>query len=335
MLKVGIVGSGFGTYGLLPAFGQTKNCQVQCVCAKQSQRLVKYCKKYKVKKIYQNWREMLEQESLDAIAIAVTPSAQYEIAKYAIKKGLHIFAEKPLAENLKHSNELYTLSKKKKITTALDFIFPEIPEWVKAKQLLKKKYLGKLLNITADWKFFSYDLKHKLKTWKTDSNAGGGASSFYFSHVLYYLEYFAGEFKELNSRLSYSKLSLGGGESGVDILFKTQLGVSGTAHLDASFAGQLNHRLTFLCQKGEIILENKKNVALGFSLKIFQKGKIRQIEIKKSYPTGQDERVVPVKRIAQRFVNGIFKKKQIKPSIIEGLRVQKLIKKINDQAKKY
>ena len=37
-----------------------------------------------------------------------------------------------------------------------------------------------------NWNFFSYDLKHKIDSWKTNVNEGGGALSFYFSHVLYH-----------------------------------------------------------------------------------------------------------------------------------------------------
>jgi predicted dehydrogenase len=113
MLKVGIVGSGFGLYGQLPAFNSIKNCQVVSICGKSTPRLLNYCQSIGLKKIYSNWKLMLENEQLDAIAVAVTPDAQYKIVKAAINKGLHIFAEKPLAENFKHAKELTLLAQKK------------------------------------------------------------------------------------------------------------------------------------------------------------------------------------------------------------------------------
>jgi signal transduction histidine kinase len=64
MLRVGIIGTGFGMYGLLPAFGSLKNCQVVSICGKGGARLDRFCKKYKVKKVYANWQEMLEKEDL-------------------------------------------------------------------------------------------------------------------------------------------------------------------------------------------------------------------------------------------------------------------------------
>lgn len=328
MLKIGIIGSGFGVYGLLPAFGSTKNCQVVGICAKKTDRLLDYCKKYKVKKIYGNWREILKQEDLDAIAIAVVPSVQYQIAKEAIRKGLHVFAEKPLAANYEQAQQLFRLARKHKTVTAVDFIFPEIPEWKKAKELLEKKYFGKLLYLKADWDFLSYDLKHQLKSWKTDVKQGGGALAFFFSHVLYYLEYFAGEIKVANSRLINSSLSLNGGEVGVDLLFKSKSGTEGSAHLNCAAQGFKNHRLVFICERGVMVLENNKDVSKNFGLKIFKNGKLEGRRVKKNVLKKLDERVTVVRNNADKFIKGCMRNKQVSPSFKEGLRVQKLIDEV-------
>ena len=79
----------------------------------------------------------------------------------------------------------------------IDFIFPEIPEWNTAKKTIENQLIGKIHNVNVDWKFLSYDLRNHIKSWKTDVEQGGGALSFYFSHVFYYLEYFLGRIKNL------------------------------------------------------------------------------------------------------------------------------------------
>lgn len=114
MIKIGIVGSGFGLYGLLPAFNSTKGCKVVAICGEKTQRLLNYCKSIGLNKIYTDWQVMLDKQKLDAVALAVTPNAQYKIAKVAIEKGLHIFAEKPLAVTHREAKELLRLATKKK-----------------------------------------------------------------------------------------------------------------------------------------------------------------------------------------------------------------------------
>lgn len=328
MIKIGIVGSGFGLYGLLPAFNSTKGCKVISICGKKSERLLSYCESIGLQKIYTDWQEMLDKEKLDAVAIAVTPNAQYEIAKVAIGKGLHIFAEKPLSANYKQAKELQNLALKWKIISAVDFIFPEIEEWKKVKQLLETKKYGKLKHISANWDFLSYDIKNKLRSWKTDVSQGGGALSFYFSHSLYYLEYFAGKILKFKGKLSYSKESLNGGDVGVDLELEFENEISGTAHLSCNARDLNEHQLKFICEKGRIILRNENSFTSNFSIKISKGGKEKIILSEEKNTNDEDERVRVVKKIAKRFIEAINRKKKFVPSFKEGVRVQDLIEKI-------
>lgn len=326
MIKIGIIGSGFGLYGLLPAFNSTPGCKVVSICGKKSARLINYCESIGLGKIYTDWREMLDKENLDALAIAVTPNAQYEIAKVAIKKGLHIFAEKPLAATYAQAKELRNLASKMKIITVVDFIFPEIEEWKKVKQLLNIKKYGKLKHISVSWEFLSYDIKNKIHSWKTDIEQGGGALSFYFSHVLHYLEYFAGEILDLKSLLSYSKESPNGGEVGVDILINFKNGVYGNAHLNCNSKGLIHHQLIFRCEKATLVLENHNSLANNFEIKIYRSDKITRLTLKKKLgKKNDDERVNVIKNLTSRFVKGIAKNEKVFPSFVQGLRVQQLI----------
>ncbi len=94
---------------------------------------------------------------------------------------------------------------KNKIISAVDFIFPVIEEWQKVKQLLDEEVYGKLDHISVSWDFLSYDIRNKLSSWKSDVAEGGGALSFYVSHILYYLELYGGVIAKTKSFFSYSQ----------------------------------------------------------------------------------------------------------------------------------
>ena len=202
--KVAIVGSGFGMYGLLPAFSGIEGCKVVSICGKNSERMLNYCKKLGLNR-YTDWAEMLRKEKPDAVAIAVIPSHQYEIARYALENDIAVFAEKPLTTSFDTSLELNKLAEKKRMPNMLDFIFTEIPEWRAAKKMIENGLMGKIIKVSIDWTFLSYDLMNHIKSWKTDVKQGGGALSFYFSHVLYYLEYFLGRIKNIECSFSSSE----------------------------------------------------------------------------------------------------------------------------------
>lgn len=333
MIRIGIIGSGFGLYGLLPAFNAIPRCQVVCICGSKTEKLINFCKSIGLKKIYTDWQGMLEREQLNAIALAVPPNIQYQIAKFAIKIGLNIFAEKPLAASYKQAKELLKLARKKKITHSIDFIFPEIEQWKKVKELINKRTFGKLKQICVNWDFMSYDIKNRLASWKTNVSEGGGALSFYFSHSLYYLEYFIGEILNLKGFLSYSEDSLNGGEIGVDIFINFKNGIYGYAHLRCNSKDLNRHQLIFICEKATIVLENKNNVTDNFFIKIFSQNeqvhKIKQLSKQGArIKTDEDERVRVVKEIASRFIDACIHKTQVTPSFKEGVRVQELIEKI-------
>ncbi len=336
MINIGIIGAGFGLYGLLPAFHSLPNCQVVAFCGKPSPRLSNTLQALSLEgtiHIYQNWQEMLDCEPLDAIAIAVPPNAQYEIAKTALEKNIHIFAEKPLTAQLSHAYDLIDRANEKKITHAIDFLFPEIDVWQMAKKLLEQKTFGELLHVAINWDFRSYDIRQKVSSWKTDSAVGGGALSFYFSHVLHYLEYFAGTITTLKSSFTYSPNSLNGGEVGVDLDLEFIGGVTGTAHICCD-SDQMRHRLIFTCQSGQISLENQQNITENFVLKtIDNQGLETVIPSQDSTPSkgsNNDERVLIVKRLAQKFIDACLQEEPMAPSFVEGARVQELI----EQARK-
>lgn len=115
-IRVVIVGSGFGMYGLLPSFSRVKGCKVVSICGENSERMQSYCKELGLNR-YTDWREMLQKEKPNAVAIAVIPKHQYEIAKYALENGIAVFAEKPLTTSYHTSLELSKLAKKKACQT--------------------------------------------------------------------------------------------------------------------------------------------------------------------------------------------------------------------------
>jgi len=328
--KVAIVGSGFGMYGLLPAFSKIKECKVVSICGKNSEMMLNNCKKLGLNR-YTDWREMLQKEKPDAVAIAVIPSHQYEIAIYALENGMAVFAEKPLTTSFDTSLELNKLAKKKRLPNMLDFLFPEIPEWHAAKKAIENGLIGEILKVNVDWTFLSYDLMNHIKSWKTDVKQGGGALSFYFSHVFYYLEYFLGRIKNIECNFSSSEKSLNKGETGTDMTISFENGCVGNAHMDISNTDQQKHKVEFHAEGKTIILQNfNSNFVDNFELILNTSKGIEKIKpdmlLDSSYDESEDPRVKVIKPIAERFINWCNTGNTAKPDFEDGLRVQELIK---------
>jgi predicted dehydrogenase len=53
-----------------------------------------------------SWKEMFEREKLDAVVVAVPTQFHLEVARAALKSGLHVLVEKPIAANLEEGKAL-------------------------------------------------------------------------------------------------------------------------------------------------------------------------------------------------------------------------------------
>jgi predicted dehydrogenase len=327
--KIAIVGSGFGMYGLLPSFNKVEGCKVVSICGSNSERMQNNCKKFNINQ-YSDWRKMLETEKPDALAVAVTPKHQYDILKYALENEIAVFAEKPLTLSFHTSKDLNDLAKKKELPNVIDYIFPEIPEWHSTKNMIDNESIGKLIKINVDWTFLSYDLSNQIKSWKTDVMQGGGALSFYFSHIFYYLEYFVGKIKNLDCKFFTSNKSLNGGETRIDmtILFKNDC--IGNIHLDISCSNKQTHRIEFIGKEGSILLQNNtSNFVDNFELILKTSQETQKVHseflLELSDDELEDSRVKTVKPIATRFINWCNNGVATKPDFEDGMRVQELI----------
>jgi len=287
-----------------------------------------YCRKTSVPRIYQDWRELIEESKPDAIAIAVIPKYQQEIIMYALQRGISVFAEKPLSINLVHAEQLLMYARTSCLPNMIDFIFPEIPAWKKVKELLKNNTIGKVIQVTANWSFLSYDIKNRINTWKSNPAEGGGALAFYCSHVFYNLEFFLGKIQTLQCDLNYSPNSLGRGETIVSMLVRWESGCTGNIVLNCSSVGINKHVWEFQGQKGDLVLQNNtQSTLMDFDI-IHYKADGGNTVITSANSGGlsdEDERVCLVKSVGERFIAWHQGGEPSKPDFEDAVRVQQLI----------
>src|SRR5687768_8172573 len=66
-------------------------------------------------KPYFDWREMIDKLPLEAVVISAPDHQHAPIALAAMKKGLHVYIEKPLAHNIKEVRQIEALAKEKNL----------------------------------------------------------------------------------------------------------------------------------------------------------------------------------------------------------------------------
>ena len=100
MIRVGIVGSNYGRTVQLPAFRADPRCEVMAIAGSNAARAAELARTEGIAKGYGDWRALVEDNDVQAVAIATLPSLQAQIAVRALELGKPVFAEKPMAGDL-------------------------------------------------------------------------------------------------------------------------------------------------------------------------------------------------------------------------------------------
>src|SRR5947209_16284 len=100
MITVGIVGCNYGRTVLLPAFRSDPRCSVVTLAGSEAGRPSDLAHASMVTRGFGDWRALVDDAGVSAVAIAVPPDLQPAIAMRALELGKPVFVEKPLAADL-------------------------------------------------------------------------------------------------------------------------------------------------------------------------------------------------------------------------------------------
>jgi len=118
-LKVGVIGTGHLGKLHTKMFKSIENCELIGIYDSNSSQAKSVSDEYKVP-AETSLEDLLKK--VDAVSIAATTTAHYEIAKKCFENGVHVFIEKPITATIKEAEELVEISEKKKLNLQVGHI---------------------------------------------------------------------------------------------------------------------------------------------------------------------------------------------------------------------
>lgn len=333
-LNVGVIGLGFGGQVLIPAIRRVRGLKLSAIAASTAAGAEIAAKRLGVGQSTGDWRELADDPNLDALVIAVPPDLQAVIAARAARNSKAIFCEKPLAPTARAAQALAASAQKRRLSTAVDFEFPELKTWSKAGALLRSGAIGELRDLQITWNVQTYAVRHDLNSWKTSAKRGGGALNAFASHIFHGIELYAGRIDRIYARLTRANgLRRARGETAANLILKTRSGVTVSANVVTHAPGEPLHRWLFVGSKGTLILENhSKDYMNGFFLSICKDGSVPLRLIEQGVDTDrapsssrEDGRIAPAAKLMGRWAAAVRNGKPCSPGFAEGARVQALI----------
>jgi predicted dehydrogenase len=144
MINIGIIGYGYWGPNLVRNFAETANARVAAVSDLDKAKLETVQRRYPTVKTTTNFQDLLQDPSIDAIAIATPVSTHFEFGMAALKAGKHVWLEKPMTETSLQARKLVAEAEQRKLVLFVDHTFIYTGAVRKMGEIMAAGELGKM-----------------------------------------------------------------------------------------------------------------------------------------------------------------------------------------------
>ncbi|MBC7775681.1 MAG: Gfo/Idh/MocA family oxidoreductase [Phycisphaerae bacterium] len=185
VFNIGIIGyGGFGKF-LHNAWEPLENVRVVAVADQNAAAL----QVQHGVKTFSDWRDLLREKDIDAIAIVTEPATHEEIATACMEAGKHVLIEKPLAISLTDAEKIIQTRDRMGTVAAIDFIMRFNPLLQAIQSFTQLGVFGKLRR--ADVENYAQDEQLPPEHWFWHPERSGGILIEHAVHFIDLVHFFA------------------------------------------------------------------------------------------------------------------------------------------------
>lgn len=293
-LKWGVAGCGnFAENSFIPALHLLPKSKLVSLYSSDISRARYLKEKFAASGAYDDFDEFLESD-IDCVYIASANINHYDQVIRAAKHGKHIHCEKPLAISSAQAEEMVRICEENGVFLSVNYVYRFHPLVAKAKEIIDKGMLGKLVSINAN---FNVDYAPNDNFRFKKSMSGGGALWDIGTHMIDLLRYFGGEIVSIHGAVD-------------NIIYKSEVDDfaaaivkfenSGYGYFNASFNVKKGiNRLEILGYNGNIIIENligKRSASTKLIIDL-------QGEARKAFRKRANKMLCTLREIQKSFLN--------------------------------
>jgi predicted dehydrogenase len=144
LVGIGVVGYGYWGPNLVRNFANSESARVIGVSDLDPAKLAVSKRFHSEIITTSDFRDLLKDPRIDAVAIATPVHTHYELALSVLKAGKHVFVEKPLAPTSDQARRLIDEADRRNLTLMVDHTFLYTPAVQKIRELLFEGALGEV-----------------------------------------------------------------------------------------------------------------------------------------------------------------------------------------------
>ena len=144
-ISIGVIGCGYWGPNLLRNFAENEGARLGWICDLDQPRLAAMGRRYPAAQTATDYRTLISDPGLDAIAVVTPVATHFQIAKEALLAGKHVLMEKPLTATTREAEQLIEIATQKGLTLMVDHTFVYTGAVRKMKEIVASGALGDLL----------------------------------------------------------------------------------------------------------------------------------------------------------------------------------------------
>lgn len=156
----------------LEALRRVEYVDVVAIAGRQIETAKKLAEGFGIEKPVGDYRELLQDPTIDAVHICTPNASHYKMAKDALLAGKHVLCEKPLAVSVNEAQELVTLAGERSLRNCVCHNLRYYPMVQQMRRMREGGDLGQVLAVqgtySQDWLLYETDWN-----WRIDSAVSG------------------------------------------------------------------------------------------------------------------------------------------------------------------
>jgi predicted dehydrogenase len=191
-LRIGVIGTGFGSLVQIPAFRAHPRLEVVAVASATPGKARKVADEFAIPHAFDAWEELVRAD-LDLISITTPPDLHRAMALGAFDAGRHVLCEKPMALSAQEASEMLGRAEAAGRLHLIDHELRFNPNRTKVRELLAAGFVGQPRHVLLTVANASRLDPALPWGWWYDERRGGGLLGALGSHQVDLLRYWLGD----------------------------------------------------------------------------------------------------------------------------------------------
>lgn len=192
VLRVGVIGTGFGRAVQIPAFAAHPRARVVAVASATPGKAAQVAAQFGIPHAFDDWRDLVRAE-LDLVSITPQPVHHHGMALAAAAAGRHILCEKPMAMHAREAAEMFAAASRAGVVHVINHELRFNPNRRKIKVLIDEGFIGRPRHVLITIVGSGRSDPSRPWSWWSDAAQGGGLLGAQGSHQIDLLRYWLGD----------------------------------------------------------------------------------------------------------------------------------------------